>query len=339
MNRSRTFVYVGSGTWGPDEAGWVTVYELDRATGRLVFVSSHRAGGLASFLAIDEKRHRLFVANEDEGGVLSFSIDPASGKLTALTPARSQNQPVYLCLTRDGQRLLAANYEQGSVDVYPISDDGHAQAPVQNVATGAQAHCVIIEDENRVLVANKGADTISHFVLSEGKLRTAPPSFSSLRSPRHICQGLHNRIYVVSEEADLITAYDIEHTGAFEPTWQGPRLPQNKDAAPVAARDTGAHIQVTPDGQFLYATNRGHSNTIVGYNISTSPPTPLGHKGTNGQTPRHFAIDPRQEFVIVANREGERNLSLMKISTNGSLEDAGTLFLEVSPFCVGLAQF
>jgi len=330
----KTFVYVGSGDFGDAEPGLVTVYELERTTKKLTYRSEHPAGGLASYLAIDSARLRLFAADEADGGVLSFSIDPASGKLTDLGRAASSNHPVYLSITPDGSYVLAANYSEGSVDVYPVDSSGKAGPSLGTTPTGSQAHSAVIGPNAHVFVPNKGADTISLFAFAAGVLSAGTPPNVALTSPRHLT--LHgDRAYVVSEEADLITAYDVEATGNLSRLWDVPRLPAG---AGSAQSDTGADVRVTPNGKFLYATNRGSSNSVVAYDLQTSPPSLLEHEPSLGVTPRNFAIDPEGEFIIVANHGATKTLVLFTIAADGRLTPAEPLSLDFSPYFVGIAQ-
>jgi len=330
-----TFVYVGSGDWAQPNGGLVTVYEMDRETQTLNYVSEHSAGGLPSFLAIDRERLRLFAADESNGGVLSFSIDGSTGQLTHRASTASENHPVYVSFTEDGSYLLAANYNEGSADVYPIDSDGTAQTATQSVTTGTQAHCIVIDSDDRVLVANKGQGTLSHFEFSGGQLTPSVPASTSLASARHIFHGPDGRVYVVSEEADLITAFNVGPDGALTEFWQEARLPSGANPS----SDTGADIHVTPSGKFLYATNRGNSNTVVAYDIQGDAPTLIGHESSQGTTPRNLAIDPLEEFLIVANHGTTMNLATFSIGASGNLTLSEVLPVTSPPYFVGVVMF
>lgn len=330
----RTFVYVGSGDWADAEPGLITVYELDRQTKTLTFVSDHPAGKLASFLAVDPQRLRLFAGDEGDGGLNSFSIDPATGELTSLGATAGPNHPVYLSLTPDGKYILAANYNEGSVDVYPIDDSGKAETSLGATPTGEQAHCVVLGDGGHVYVPNKGSDTISLLGFEDGVLTAGTPASVALTSPRHLF--LHgNQAYVVSEEADLITAYDVEASGELTYLWDVPRLPAGEG---TAMTDTGADVRVTPSGKYLYATNRGASNTVVAYDLQTTPPTLLEHESSLGTTPRNFALDPEEEFILVANHGETKTIVLFDIEADGRLTPRAPLELDFSPYVVVIAQ-
>lgn len=325
---TETYAYVGSGTWGDAESGLVTVYKVDRTTRALTFVSEHAAGGLASYLAVDVQRQRLFVADEDDGGVLGFTIDPATGSLTPNGSAASENQPVHLSLTSDGAHLLAANYSQGNVDVYPISATGQPQASTQTESTGTNAHCIVIDSEARVFVANKGSGTISLFDFSTNILVPQNPASHAHPSARHITLGPEGRAYVVSEDHDTLTAYTVGDGGALSFVWEQARLPN-------AASGTGADVRVTPDGKYVYATNRDTSNTIVARHASDGQF--IEHESTQGTIPRSLAMDPQGDFLIAANR-GDKKLAIFDIEEDGALTHAQTETVSMTPFFVTIVD-
>lgn len=67
--------------------------------------------------------------------------------------------------------------------------------------------------------------------------------------------------------------------------------------------NTSADIHVSPDGRFLYCSNRGH-DSIAAFKINplNGELTFLAHESTGGKTPRNFAIDPTGGFLLVANQ-------------------------------------
>jgi 6-phosphogluconolactonase (cycloisomerase 2 family) len=62
-----------------------------------------------------------------------------------------------------------------------------------------------------------------------------------------------------------------------------------------------ADIHVTPDGKFLYASNRANTNNLAIFKINETDGklTLVGHQPT-GLHPRNFTITPNGKYVIVA---------------------------------------
>ncbi len=328
-NDVTTYVYVGCGGFDA-EPGMIAVYALDRDAYALRPLGAHPAGGLASFLAIDQQRARLFAADEKNGGVISFSIDSATGALTERGVTASRQQPVYLTISPGGKQLLAANYNQGSVEVYPISETGIAGSGTHVQSTGSQAHCVVQGDDGRVFVANKGADTISGFRVAGSELVPLPTPSTAFASPRHIFLA-SSKAYVIAEDRDTLAAFDVDDDGAFILDWVRARS--------QSGLGKGADVQLTPSGRYLYATNRDPENTIVAFDVSGDEPHYLGHAATCGNTPRNFAIDPLEQVVIVANHGDSKSLAIFAIEADGRLTHRHTLFTDFSPFFVCMVRF
>src|SRR3989337_3369404 len=66
-----------------------------------------------------------------------------------------------------------------------------------------------------------------------------------------------------------------------------------------------ADIHISPDGKFLYGSNRGEANEVVIYAIGKDGKlTYAGRQSELINTPRNFAIDPSGNFLLVANQNG-----------------------------------
>ena len=97
-----------------------------------------------------------------------------------------------------------------------------------------------------------------------------------------------------------------------------------------------ADIHISPNGKFLYASNRKEVNTIVRYRIDPSSGrlSVLGYTNCGGKTPRCFAIDPDGKFMVVALQDSNY-LAIFHIdATTGNLTDTGKRIVVPSPTCV-----
>jgi 6-phosphogluconolactonase len=123
-----------------------------------------------------------------------------------------------------------------------------------------------------------------------GEVHTKPGA-----GPRH--RALHpNRrfLYLITETTATIGTYAIDPaTGTLTEL-------QFVDARPAGftAQPAAADLHVTPDGRFLYGSER-KTSTLAGYHIDPDKGTlsPIGHWPTE-QTPRGFNIDPRGRFLL-----------------------------------------
>lgn len=101
--------------------------------------------------------------------------------------------------------------------------------------------------------------------------------------------------------------------------------------------DTGAaDIHISPDGKFLYASNRGDANDIAIYAIDSSngrlkhlKNLPVGGKG-----PRSFAIAPGGKYVLVANQYTNDIILFERNVTTGMLKNTGKKISVGAPVCL-----
>ena len=98
---------------------------------------------------------------------------------------------------------------------------------------------------------------------------------------------------------------------------------------------SAADIHITPDGKFLYATNRGEANTISIFKVlENGNLESIGQTRTLGNGPRNFTIDPTGNFLLVGNQY-TNNIVIFKIdTTTGMLTDTGKKIELCSPVCL-----
>jgi 6-phosphogluconolactonase len=97
-----------------------------------------------------------------------------------------------------------------------------------------------------------------------------------------------------------------------------------------------ADIHVSPDGKFLYCSNRGDANTITIFSIDqqNGQLTVVGTQSTLGKTPRNFNFDPTGNYLLVANQQSD-NIVIFKIDKKtGLLTDTGKQISVPNPVCI-----
>jgi 6-phosphogluconolactonase len=110
----------------------------------------------------------------------------------------------------------------------------------------------------------------------------------------------------------------------------------------LPAGDTGligsADIHVSPDGKFLYASNRGrgNSNTIAIFKIdpATGMLKTVGYQYTFGNIPRNFNLDPSGNFLLVANQESDEIVIFKRNKQTGLLTDTSKRINVGKPVCI-----
>jgi len=97
-----------------------------------------------------------------------------------------------------------------------------------------------------------------------------------------------------------------------------------------------ADIHVSPNGKFLYCSNRGDANTISIFSVDaiTGKLTLKADQSTIGKTPRNFNFDPAGNFLLVANQNTD-DIVIFKIDKKtGMLTDTGKRINVGSPVCL-----
>ena len=99
---------------------------------------------------------------------------------------------------------------------------------------------------------------------------------------------------------------------------------------------SSADIHITPNGKFLYGTNRGEHNNIAMYQINENNGelTFLGNQSSKGRSPRNFVIAPDGKFLLVANQDSDNIVTFKINEETGRLEDTGLEVKVATPVCL-----
>jgi 6-phosphogluconolactonase (cycloisomerase 2 family) len=305
--------YLGSFTsWGKQRGRGLEIGAVDPASGRLT-VTGH-VGGVpdASFLAFSADRQTLYATNEliPHGTVTALSIGGAQQSPSVLNKQPTKGAgPTHLSVHPGGRHLLTANYTDGTIAVHPLSRDGRIGEPTDlarhsGETRDAHAHQVLTDPSGQWVVAvDLGADAVYVYGLDLAKGKLTPHQQLKLpvgAGPRHLAFHPGGQYaYILGELRSEITvaAWDAA-AGRFT---LGQVIGTLGDAAPK--RNAPAEIQVSPDGRFVYASNRGHDSIAMfstqerGSRLSFGGATPTG-----GAWPRHFTLDPAGRWLYVANQ-------------------------------------
>src|SRR5690606_10199888 len=97
-----------------------------------------------------------------------------------------------------------------------------------------------------------------------------------------------------------------------------------------------ADIKLSPDGKFLYASNRGDANTLAIYSVDATDGTltKVGNQSTLGKRPRNFTISPDGKFLLAANQETDDVVIFARDLNTGLLTDTGHRIDVGAPVCL-----
>jgi 6-phosphogluconolactonase len=297
-----TFVYVGNA-----DSQDVTVLEL-KSSGDLTPVETAAVPGPAKPggslpLAVSPEKKRLFVGLRNEPySAVTFAINAKTGKLTLVGSGPLADSMAYVVNDRSGKFLLGASYGGNKVTVNPIGPDGVVQPAQQIVATQPNAHCIMPDPSNRyVLHTSLGGDLVyqDKFDVKTGKLTPNDPPSVSVKAKagaRHLVFSRNKRfVYLVNELDASIYVFPWDaRTGTLKKEVQvTTSLPGGFEGKPWAA-----DIHLTPDGKFLYASERTTS-TLAAFSVDlkTGMLTSIDSYPTEKQ-PRGFNIDPTGRYLL-----------------------------------------
>ena len=309
-----------------------------------------------TFLAVSPNHQYLYAANEvgnyngqRTGSVTGYKIDTATGKLTKLNTVSSHGGgPAYLTVDRTGKNVLVANYGGGSIAVLPVAADGslkEASSAIQHTGSSVNprrqrephAHAINMSPDNRfALVSDLGLDEvlIYKFDADKGTLTPNDPPFVKVdpgSGPRHFVFGTDGKhAYGINEMKSTITVYDWEpKRGALTVKQTVSTLPEG-----FAGENTTAEIAVSPNGKFVYGSNRGHDSVAA---FSVAPDGTLKLAGITPlevKTPRNFAIDPSGEFLFAEGQDsGNINVFRVDAKTGKLTKTAATASIS-APVCL-----
>jgi 6-phosphogluconolactonase len=351
-------VYVGTYT----DAGSRGIYrfEFDATSGAATAPVLVGESENPSFLALHPNGRVLYAVNElasfggaPTGAVSAFAIDPASGKLTRLGQQPSGGaDPCYLAVDRAGRNVLVANYTTGTVAVLPLAADGRLRPPStvrQQAGTGPNrarqegphAHEIVLDAaETFAFAADLGADRIFvyRYGAASGTLEPNDPKAAVLEpgsGPRHLAWHPSGKIaYVINELGSTVTAFRCDAArGTLEAFQTVTTLP-----AGFSGPNKAAEVAVSPDGRFLYASNRGDDSLAV-FSIDAASGTlaASGRVPTGGRAPRHFTIDASGRWLLVANQDSDSITFFRLDRTTGRPSPIGRPLVLSKPVCVLLA--
>ena len=336
------FAYVGSFTTAKRKArgDGLHVYRVDPATAAWTHVQ--HIGDLTnpSYLALSPDQRFLYSVHGDEDYATAFALDPDTGHAKLVNHAATGgSNGVRQAIDRAGKFMVVANYASGTVAVMAIAPDGSLKDQHQLAAlegergphriqqTGPLPHDIVFDPSGRyVLVPDKGLDRVFAFRFDADSGRLTPTEQGSVQTrpgagPRHL--AFHPRlpiVWVLNELDSTTTTYRWDAAKGFlAPLQVITTLPTD-----FTGYSTTAEIAVTPDGRYVYGSNRGHDSVaIFAADAASGLLGPIGWQPTGGARPRFICLDPAGRFLYAANEQGDTVVAFRVDAASGKLTPTG----------------
>lgn len=339
VSRLATLAAASALTLAAAQAGAATIAYVSNADSQDIYVLQLNGDGSINLvdkvdtgstvmpLAISPDRRFLYASLRGQPySVASYAIDPASGKLKPLATVPLADNMANIATDKSGKYLFAASYSGHKISVNAIGADGAVQAPALAVIpTGKNAHSAQVDPDNRFLFAsNLGSDVIVQFRFDAASGKVAPnepPSVATKAGagPRHFVFSNDKRFVYSTNELDGTVntyAYDAK-SGTLKLAATDSALPEGfKSSEQLATAD----LHLTPDGRFLYASERT-SNTLTAYSVdlASGKLTRLANLPTETQ-PRGFNIDPQGRFLLAVGQKSNALTSYTIDRASGALQ-------------------
>ncbi len=347
-----TGTYTGTGSKG------IYVYRFNTASGKATLLSNTDSVVNPSFLTVSPNAKNLYAVNETNGAnpgrVSSFYFNSKNGKLDFINDEPTGgDDPCYVTLDSTGKWLMVANYSGGSVSVFPVNKNGSLKPRVQLIQDSGSSinkerqekphvHSTVFSPDQKFLFTpDLGMDKVMIYKFNPSSKKPLTPAKTPFEKtlegegPRHFTFHPNKKYaYLISELMGTVSVYNY-NDGKLEKI-------QNIETHPHDFRGVigSADIHISPDGTFLYASNRGDENTITIFSVDriTGKLKLKGFQPVLGKTPRNFIIDPTGNYLLVANQESDNITIFKRNKINGLLKKTGLEIKIPKPVCLQMIK-
>jgi len=348
MNNELTMVV---GTYTSGESKGIYTFRFDQQTGEWKALSDAEITN-PSYLTISEDNRFVYAVSEHGDGneaVTAFRFEKEKGTLNKLNTVPAMGADPCYIITGD-QHVLTANYSGGSISVFPLAANGSllpASDVIQFTGSGADKerqekphlHCVQYSPDGNFLFANDlGTDQIYAFEVNKKAngdkylKAAATPAFHVApgTGPRHITFSPNGKqAYLLNELSGAVIAFDYSNGKLTEI--------QSVQADTVGAKGS-ADIHISPDGKFLYASNRLQADGLAIFSINAEDGklSKVGYQ-LSGIHPRNFIITPNGKYLLVASRDDNVIEIYQRDQESGLLTSIGKNIGVDKPVCLKFA--
>jgi len=316
--------------------------KLNSNVGIITIIERYSGLNKADYLALSSDNKHLLATNKNEdntqSGIAQFDIAD-DGLLTFIDTKlkATTDQPCYVSFTPDMNYALSANYGDDEISLYSFANN-KISSEIDNItkSDNSKGHFICTDPSGKFVHAVfLGLDKIFNYTIENNKFvaNTNQESFSvtSGFGPRHmVFHPNKDFVYIVNETNSSVTAcsYNSE-TGVINKLQNISMLPSG-----FTGNTHAAAIRIHPNGNFLYASNRGH-NSIAVYEIASDGKlTFVEHETFNINFPRDFNISTDGKFMIIANQKGSSIMSLRIDENTGELNNTGMSLIMTSPVSI-----
>lgn len=349
--KNKTFdSYLLVGTYTAKDSKGISLYEFNTTTGDAKFVNEVDLFN-PSYLTVS--KDGAFVYAISEGDSLSsyltaYKFDKGNGALNLINSIKVGDGPCFVEVNEANNLGITADYGGGSLTFFSIAVDGSVSLLDQLFFEGNGPDSIrqsksylhtakVSPDQKFIYATDLGADKIYRYSLIENDVNQLTIDKASVAEydlpggfgPRHIAfHPTENYLYLITELSGDVVSFVVNVDGGLTQ-----RQVIKADDMNVKG---SADIHISPDGKFLYASNRLKNDGLAIFSIEpgTGVLTRIGYQNT-GIHPRNFLILPNGKSLLVANRDSD-NVEMYTIKEDGLLQKTDKEIEISMPVCLQL---
>jgi len=316
----------------------ILTFDLNNKTGDLKLKDSLPCPGGPAPMAFSPNQKYLYVGERESNTFSAYTINPGTGKLKFLNRITAINNPVNLEVDKSGKYLLSVYYHSGQAAVYRINSDGSLRDSAVQVLSGfTNPHAIHVDIANKfAFITDKGGDRLYGYIFDSHSGKMILDSSATIitpagTEPRHfVLVEKNKRAYVINEKGNSVTTYKFDAKNGT--LWELQTISTLPDTNSQVSKCADIHI--SPNGKYLYASNRGN-NSIAVYKI-TDKDHLLYLSGVYPtiSKPRSFSINSSGKYLIASDEAGTE-IALHKVdNVSGALSKMMRFRVGELPFWV-----
>lgn len=301
-----------------------------------------------SYLSLSADKKYLYSVNElgTDSYVSAFAFDGENKTLHFLNKVKSVGaDPCFISVTN--KHVVTANYSGGNVSVFERLKDGRITDSIQNIQHSGSSinkkrqnephvHQTIFDPAGKYLFVNDlGTDCVISYKYQpndkKGKIFVELDTLSVKKGsgPRHIAFSKNGKFgYLIQELDGSLTTFGIKN-GKMN------LINETTVVHKPEIISGAADIHLSPDGKFLYATNRGTANDISIFKINANGvPEFKRQVPVMGNGPRNFAITKDGNYLMACNQKSNEIVMFKRDMNSGDLVDSGIRISVNAPVCL-----
>lgn len=338
------YLLIGTYTVGASEG--IYTYKFDMLTGESEYVCMMRVDN-PSYMVFSADKKYVYAVTEngnDPSYANAFRFDGETGALELINSEETKGAaPCNITVNGLNTFVVTANYVGGNLSVFPVNRDG-SLLPASTINyngknTVSHLHCVEFSPDGKYLfAADLGTDMIYRYNVDPmGKIEFLKQSTKTVfkvaegSGPRHFVFHPSNKyVYLINELSGKVNAFKYD---------DGDLKEFQCITADSLNAGGSADIRITPDGRFLYASNRlkGDGVAIFSIDQNNGSLTKVGYQDT-GIHPRNLTITPNGKYLLAACRDSNVVQVFEINEKTGLLTDTGKDIELDRPVCLKFAE-